>query len=221
MIQSLRLLALAAVATFAVHTAFADTVTIAQDPNTPANGNFSTPSQYGSVAYTITTSDNGTDLTVILNTADSSALPFANLYFDTDAATPGTGSNLGFEFGQNTEDAFDPNTSTKYSLDGTGVTSVFTVNPDGTTATITIPNSYLLDNPIADVDGGLVSLHLSQSFGYEVTGGSANFSAPNELGAAAVSNSPVPEPSTIEYMLLSSLGALGIGGRRLMNRLRA
>jgi hypothetical protein len=42
-------------------------------------------------------------------------------------------------------------------------------------------------------DGTLVSLHLSQSFGYSVVGGSGNYSAPVELGDAIVSSTPEPE----------------------------
>ena len=229
--KTLRLLAFAASAVFACQlSAFADTVSIAKDTSAnPPNGNFGSPTSVGSVAYTITTSDDGTNFNVVLSTSDLSALPFANLYFDTIASTPNTGSNLGFEFGQSSQDAFDPSTSQKFDLTGTGVTSVFTIDGSGSSAVITIPNSFFLTNPLGmpftpTPAGSLVSLHLSQSFGYEVVGGGANFPAPIELGAATVGSSeasPTPEPATIQYMLLSGLGVLGATGRRLIVRRRA
>jgi PEP-CTERM motif-containing protein len=184
----------------------AGTVTILED-SSAAQGNFQSPGSTANVGYTIETSDDGTNFDVVLNSRDPNALSFANLYFDTIASTPGTGSNLGFEFGPSSEDAFDPSTSTKYSLTGSGVTSAFTKDSNGTTADIVIPNSFFLNNPegmpfAPTPDGSLVSLHLSQSFSYSVVGGSANFAAPVELGDEVVSAS-TPEPG--------SMGLFGFG----------
>ena len=82
-----------------------------------------------------------------------------------------------------------------------------------TLAAITIPNSFFLNNPLGmeftpTPDGSLVSLHLSQSFGYSVVGGSGNFPAPAELGDATIgSPSAVPEPGSFTLL---GLGAAGI-----------
>ena len=185
-------------------------VTIASDPSAPIS-NFQNPSATAQQGYSIQTSDNGTNFVVTLNDTGASLGSFANLYFDTIADTPNTGSNLGFEFGVNSEDSFDPNTGKKYDLTGTGVTSVFTPTASGTLAVITIPNTFFLDNPLgmAFTDtqaGGTVSLHLSQAFGYSVVGGSANFAAPVELGAATIARPSglpaTPEPSS--WLLLGT-----------------
>ncbi len=209
-----RLFAFLSISFFAPAVATAN-VTIAADPNA-ATSNFQSPGSTATVGYTIQTSDNGTNFEVLLTTSDPAALQFANLYFDTIASTPNTGSNLGFEFGATTanDDAFDPNTSTKYSLTGTGVTAIFTNIGGVTTADITIPNSFFLTNPenmpfSVTPSGTLVSLHLSQSFGYSVVGGSANFSAPVELGDAVVgAAAATPEPG---YLALLALGLGGLG----------
>jgi hypothetical protein len=186
--------------------AHAGTITIAGDSNA-AQGNFQSPGSTANVGYTIETSDDGVNFNVVLNSTDPHALSFANLYFDTIASTPGTGSNLGFEFGATSEDAFDPSTSTKYSIAGSGVKATFTEDSNGTTADIVIPNSFFLTNPegmafTPTPDDSLVSLHLSQSFSYSVVGGSANFPAPLELGDAVI-GAAAPEPS--------SMGLFGIG----------
>ena len=218
---SLALLPLTALPTIAralptVCTAAGCNVVIPGDPNA-ATSNFGAPGATATEGYTISTRDNGTSFLVNLVDANSNALEFSNLYFDTIASTPNTGSNLGFEFGANSEDAFDPNSGTKYNLAGTGVTSVFTQNATGTSVAITIPNTFFLNNPLAmpfadTPPGTLVSLHLSQSFGYSVVGGSANFPAPVELGDAIVGTAAVtttPEPSSL---LLLGTGVAGIAG---------
>ena len=202
-----------AVAVFTASVAQAGTITIAQDSNA-AVGNFQSPGTQATVGYTITTHDDGTNFYVDLVTTDSAAMPFANLYFDTIASTPGTGSNLGFEFGQNAGDAFIPGVSgSNISLPGgLGVSSVFTVADGVTTANLIIPNSFFLINPLGmnvapTPAGTLVSLHLSQSFGYSVVGGGTNYPAPVELGAEIVGSS-VPEPVSIA---LFGIGLCGIG----------
>ncbi len=194
--------------------------TIAGDPNA-AVGNFQNPGSTATNGYTIQTSDNGTNFSVTLHSSDPNALPFSNLYFDTIASTPGTGSNLGFAFGQTSEEAFDPDTSTMYDLSGTGVTSLLTTDANGITILITIPNTFFLDNPLdmpfaLTPEGTLVSLHLSQSFNYSVVGGGANFAPPTELGAANV-NRPLaatPEPSSIALLGTGLIGLAGIMRRK-------
>jgi hypothetical protein len=240
--QNRLILSFAAAALLALPSiALADTVVIAANPNA-LTSNFGQclndacdPGSTATVGYTITTSDNGTSFIVALSTTDPNALPFANLYFDTIASTSGTGSNLGFEASATgVNDAFDPNTGTKYTdittAPGSGFSSAET-NVGGTeTITVTIPNTYFLTDPdgfFAPTPAGtLVSLHLSQSFGYSVVGGSGNFAAPVELGDAIVnvpvqSASPVPEPAGLTYMALSGFGLLAEARRRLRGRKNA
>lgn len=200
-------------------------VSIAYNPSAP-NGNFGSPGTTNTSAYNIYTRDDGNYFYVLVTTTDSSAPIFSNLYFDTIASTPGTGSNLGFEVTNGR--AFIPGVS-GYFTPSSSDFSFGTANSDGTIGiTAAISNNFFLNDPLgmgfAKTPGGsLVSLHLSQSFGYSVVGGGANYAAPVELGAAIVgtATSPVPEPATIEYMALSSLGAIGIIGRRLRNKIRA
>jgi hypothetical protein len=75
----------------------AGTIEIPGDPNAPIS-NFQNPGSSATVGYSITASDDGTNFLVHLVTADPTALAFSNLYFDTIAMKPNTGSNLGFEF---------------------------------------------------------------------------------------------------------------------------
>ena len=197
------------------------TTTIAQDPNA-ATSNFQSPGSTATAGYTITTSDTNGYFNVTLTSTDPTALEFANLYFDTTASTPGTGSNLGFEFGPTVanDDAFDPDTSQKYSLAGTGVTAVFSGTQGDYTAQIEIPNTFFLYNPDAmpftpTSPGDLVSLHLSQSFGYSVVGGSGNFAAPVELGDAPVSVAATPEPSSLVLLGTGITALAGFARRKL------
>jgi PEP-CTERM motif len=219
-------LAVAGIVLAAASTMSAESVTIAQDSGA-AIGNFQSPGSTANVGYTIQTSDDGTNFYVTLISTPvgntNTALPFANLYFDTIASTANTGSNLGFEFGPSgPQDAFDPSTSVKYSLVGTGVTSSITTSGDVTTADIVIPNSFFLTDPDAmgfttTPPGTLVSLHLSQSFSYSVVGGSGNYQAPDELGSAIV-GAAVPEPAS---MGLFGFGLCALAGLQRLRRKNA
>jgi hypothetical protein len=206
-----------------VCTAGTCTVTIPHDPNAPDSTFGTGGSATNMASYTITTTDNGSNFIINLSTADSQALQFSNLYFDTQASTSGTGSNLGFEFGPSpaNDDAFIPGVADNTSLAGTGVTAVFTQNSTGTFATITIPNSFFLSDSLGlgytpAADGGLVSLHLSQTFGYSVVGGSGYFAAPVELGAANVSAvAPTPEPPSLLLLGTGMFCIAGFAGKKL------
>jgi hypothetical protein len=209
-------------------------VTITGDPNA-LTSNFQNPGNTATYAYDIHTYDNGTDVVVAVSTSDLNAqnLNFANLYFETTADDATTGSNVGFEASSTAvNDAFDPDTGDKY-YNLAGFSSTF--SDDGTTKTITvvIPNTFFLTDPdgigFAKTPKGTdVSLHLSQSFGYSVVGGSADYPRPDELGLAtisAVNEDPslrvVPEPAGLTYMAFSGLGLLAEAGRRLRGRKRA
>jgi hypothetical protein len=227
--QKIHVLALAAITALAFPSLASATtvVTIAGDPNA-AISNFQNPGNTATSPYTITTSDNGTQVVVALTTTDLGALDFANLYFETVASDVSMGSNLGFEAsGSAVNDAFFPDTGQKFSTALAGFSSSETFTATSKTITVTIPNSFFLTDPDGigfppTPDGTDVSLHLSQSFGYSVVGGSADFPRPQELGLATVSSaSPVPEPAGLEYMVISGLAALVGTGRRFYGRLRA
>ena len=192
---------------------------------TAANGNFGSPGNTANVGYNIYVRDDGSFFYVLATTTDPNALPFENLYIDTIASTPNTGSNFGVEVTNHR--AFIPGGSGYTELNGTGF-----IFATATTAGVygieaSIPNSFFLTDPLGmgfakTPNGTLVSVHLSQTFSYSVVGGNALYPAPVELGDAIVgSTAPVPEPATLEYMALSGLGALSFAGRRLINRLRA
>ena len=186
------------------------------------NGNFQTPGANGTLPYDIYTRDDGTYLYVLLTSTDPNApgLPFANLYFDTIASTPGTGSDLGFEL--ENDDAFLPGVAGSYTPSAADL--IVASSDSGGTYGIeaAISNSFLLNDPLGmgfatTPDGTLVSLHLSQSFGYAVAGGSGNFAAPVELGDAVVGDAPAatPEPGSIALLGTGILTAAGAIRRRL------
>ena len=191
-------------------------ISITANSNAPT-ANFGSPGTQNASAYDIYVRDDGNYFYVLLTTQDTTAPLFANLYFDTIASTPNTGSNLGFEV--TNDDAFIPGVSGSVTPSSSDLIFATNTGGGGSGITVAIANTFFLIDPLnmgfaKTPAGSLVSLHLSQSFGYSVVGGGANYPAPVELGAATV-GSPVPEPGTLGFMATGLLGAAGAIRRRL------
>jgi hypothetical protein len=148
-----------------------------------------------------------------LKTNNSSALPFANLYFDLDYLTR-SGSDLGFELNTlgGNMNAFIPGVSGSVALPN--ITTSFANG----LFQFAIPKSYFTSaiaglnyNP-AVTFGNPVRLNLSQSFSYSVAGGQASYGT-TRLGLADVSSvAAVPEPATWAMMIIG-FGIVGFGLR--------
>lgn len=186
-------------------------------------------------SYTLTTTDDGTNFITTYQTANDMGLNFANIYLDTTTSTnPTGGSNLGFEItndrafipGQTTG---GPNNDGYYPLTGTGITFTDTIDSTGAgTISLVIPNTFLETDPTGipftpALPGGEVTVHYSQAFGYDMIGGSNNYTLPNELGGAFLpaAVAATPEPSSLSYLLLAGFGSLPAASRKLRTRLFA
>jgi hypothetical protein len=214
-------------------TAHANTVTITGDPSAPT-GNFGTGGNTATYGYTITLSDDGTSVIAVLTTALSTPFDFTNLYFDSWVESPTElGSTIGFETsGTAVNDAFIPgvNGSNTSLASLTGFSAVETFTANDKTITVTLPNTFFLDDPlnmgfVKTPEGDEISLHISQSFGFSAVGQSTAFPLPDELGVAEITEppvaSPVPEPAGLDYMAISGIVAALGASRRAMQRLRA
>ncbi|WP_114226850.1 MULTISPECIES: PEPxxWA-CTERM sorting domain-containing protein [Sphingomonas] len=192
-------------------TEYAGGVSVASDPNAPTS-NFGTPGNTATAGYTIQLNDTNGSLYGLLTLTDGSAVgSFANLYFDLDRATR-SGSDLGFEIGQNGVNAFIPENGSKVALDA----SLFSVATTANSLEFRLDNS-LFNAPIAGLTynpnvtfTGDNRLNLSQSFSYSVAGGTSY--GAGRLGTFA-STAAVPEPSTWALMLLG-FGGMGVAMRR-------
>ncbi len=175
------------------------------DPNAPTS-NFGDPSNTATNPYNISTVRDGDFVYGFLQTKSADALPFANLYFDLDAATR-SGSDLGFELSANNgASAFIPGVDGKVTL--SGITTAFVA---GQGFEFSIPTSYFSSkiaglnyNPALTFSGS-ARLNLSQSFNYSVAGGTGY--GVNRLGVVDVA-AAVPEPATWA-MLLIGFGMMG------------
>lgn len=179
---------------------------VGYDPNAPL-GNFGTP---GSTNHTNSydvylRADQNYVYGLMLNTGGTPAFTGANVYFSSTFGSSISGGNIGFEITNNR--AFRPQTGAfgTTSITGGGG-SYATVANSG--VEFALPWSIFTDNTLGVPDyvklnsGGndLLTMTLSQSFGYSVAGG-ASFGA-DRLGQISYS-AAVPEPA--------SMAALGLG----------
>ncbi len=180
-------------------------------------GNFGTPgTTNNTTAYDVITSQTASSLSVEVKVAGadtSQALPFANIYLGGD-------TSVGIEV--NNDRAFIPGgDGTYFSLAGTG----FTWHTSGSAAggdleiDFTLPFSFLETDPLGmgfaklgtAANDDFTRVSLSQSFGYSVAGGQANYGT-DRLGSFTIP-AAVPEPSSLATMMLGAL-ALGAVARR-------
>jgi hypothetical protein len=169
---------------------------------TADEGNFGTPSNVSdSVGYTISMTSDPTDVNLVLTTTPTTDpvtpvdgnLNFTNLYFSTSVVSGTGGSTVGFEI-QN-EDAFIPGVPGSVSTQNDGITFN---QPKSGEWDISIPWQYFETDPDnlgftkISATNDVVRLNLSQSFGYSVAGGQANY-GDMRLGEAILST---PEPSS-------------------------
>ncbi len=198
----------------------ASSVTVATDPNAP-NGNFGNPGLSSEAGYTINLTDqSGLLFGLVSQTGGTAIGPFTNLYFDLDSATR-SGSDLGFEIGPNGVRAFVPENGSASVLDASLYNFASTTTNGLLTVEFRLDNSLFTNaiaglnyNPALNFGGSLVRLNLSQTLGYSVAGGQANFGS-QRLGTFTVGAEAgaVPEPATWAMMLLG-FGAIGMATRR-------
>jgi hypothetical protein len=184
----------------------AATATVAADPDA-ITSNFGTPGTTNAVGYDIYLQGADGYVYGYLEADTATGLTFANLYFNVDL-TNNVGSDIGFHI--TSKDAFIPVNG------GFSATPDIVVSSGANFIEFAIPVQYFMSylpgldyaTNMSKYDlpalGAKVQLSLSQSFGYSVAGGVANYGA-DRLGEVTLS--PAPEPSTWAMMLLGFLGA--------------
>lgn len=191
---------------------------VGYDPTAP-NGQFGNPGNANEVvAYDIYFRADGEYVYGLLETradlggAYNPGLSGTNLYFSTVGVA---NSNIGFEF-QN-DRAFRPGLPGYYNdLAAAGIVMGTVADATSNVFEFAIPQSYLFTDPqntgmATSQPGQDFRMTLSQSYGYAVAGGQANYGN-DRLGRVTLS-APVPEPA--------SIAALGLGGLALLRRRRA
>ena len=186
------------------------------------NGDFNTFGAAASPGYSIYLATDNAKLYGYLraNTAAGGTIvppTFANVYFDIDPAT-GNGADIGFELSAGHQNVFTVFVA-PMPVAATGI--AVAVSADQAGIEFSIPNSYFMSaypglvyDPaqVFAVNGGRVTLRISQSFGYDVVGGPSF--GPERLGGVNLAPAAaVPEPATWA-LLLTGFGAVGSALRR-------
>lgn len=203
----------------------APSATVLYSPTAP-DSNFGTPGPTARAGYDIYLTNDAFNVYGLVDfVAGDFVGNFANLYFDLNP-TVGDGSDLGFEIGLNSVNAFIPGKNGQPGFSALLSPSVF--------ATAVVPGgglefslaSNLFTGPITGLDyytgqtfENTITLRLSQSLSYSVAGGSTY--GPNRLGAITLAAPAVPEPTSWAMMLVGFGGigaALRLGQRKSAGR---
>ena len=189
-------------------------VQISYDENAQGGFGGPGPTTNGS-AYEITTSQTATTFTVDVKqigtdaTDGTAAGPFANLYFGAYGSDGKMHSTIGFEV--TNDDVFIPGGAGPFADPVAKVVTSGNIADHDAEISFTLPFSFLETDPLGvgfvkAAPGASFYLTLSQTFGYTVQGGVANFGA-DDLGKFTIP-SAVPEPA---MPALLGLGLLVVG----------
>ena len=193
-------------------------------PTAPVS-NFGAPTNANSnVAYDIYMRTDSQYLYVALEEtgpAVDNTLNFANLYFRLYYNGGASYSSIGFEI--TNDDAFYPNTGAKvYDTSANLIQSVVDSSTDDHVIEAAIDLSVFTQNALgvpgfsglpSGATDAQIMMTLSQSFGYSVAGGTANYGA-SDLGTVTVPTATVPEPASLALVGLALAGVAGAARRR-------
>ena len=194
----------------------APSAVVLYNPTAPES-NFGTPAPVARAGYDVyLTSDAIKVYGLVDFTSGDIVGNFANLYFDLNP-TVGDGSDLGFEIGTSSVNAFIPGKNGQPGFNKFLTPSEFAIAlvPGGGLEFSLLSSLFTSAIPgLAYYDGqtfeNTITLRLSQSLSYSVAGGATY--GPNRLGAISLAAPAVPEPETWAMMLVG-FGGIGAAFR--------